>query len=175
MSKRSRAVWRLSLDLAERFGLRSGAVEVRWDKISFSGGYRRGWLVSWADGPTVEQMRAAAQELAGEALAAERDRGLAYERAISPLAFAMQLIAVTEAGEEVDALDDPVRWEQRLAAVAFPERPTDAGQERLARLLVATTGLSGEPHFARALASHGPAVVISLERERSRRGRGGPG
>lgn len=57
--RRSRAAWRLSLDLAERFALRPGAVEVRWDKTYFPGGYRWGWLVSCADGPTVEQMRAA--------------------------------------------------------------------------------------------------------------------
>jgi hypothetical protein len=60
MSARSGAAWRLSLDLAERFGLRPGTVDVRWDKTYFPGGYRWGWLVTWADGPTVEQMRSAA-------------------------------------------------------------------------------------------------------------------
>lgn len=184
MSERSRAAWRLSLDLAERFGLRPGAVKVRWDKTSFPGGYRWGWLVSWADGPTVEQMRSAVQDLAGDPLTAELDRGLAYERGITPLAFAMQLIAATQAGEEVGAVDDPVRWERRLAGVAFPERPIDPEQEHLARLLVATAGPNRERHFARVLAAQGlaglaatghpdPAVVIPLEQERDRRRGGG--
>jgi hypothetical protein len=183
MSARSRATWRLSLGLAERFGLRPGAVEVRWDNTYFPGGYRWGWVVSWADGPTVEQMRAAAHELAGDPLIPELDRGLAYQRGITPLAFAMQLIAATQAGEDVGVVDDPMRWEQRLEAVAFPERPIHPGQEHLARLLVATAGPSGERHFARVLATQGlaglaagvhpdPAVVISLEQERDRR-RGG--
>jgi hypothetical protein len=183
MSGRSHATWRLSLDLAEHFGLRPGAIEIRWDnKTSSRGGDRRSWLVSWADGPTVEQMRAAVQKLAGDVLPAELDRGLAFERAITPLAFAMQLIAATQAGEEVGVVDDPVRWEQRLAATEFPERPTDAEQDRLARLLVAT-GSSRERQVGRVLAAQGltglaasasldSAVVISIRRARDRRGRG---
>jgi hypothetical protein len=182
MSRRSPAAWRLSLDLAERFGLRPGAVEVRWDKTSFPDGYRWGWLVSWADGPTVEQMRAAAQELAGEALTAELDRGLAYERAITPLAFAMQLVAATQAGQDVGVVDDPLRWERRLETMAFPERPTDPQQDRLARLLVAAAGTGGERVMSRVLALQGfegpaagadpdPAAVVPIERVRqSRRG-----
>jgi hypothetical protein len=184
MSARSRAAWRLSLDLAERYGLRPGAIEVRWDKTYFPGGYRWGWLVSWADGPTVEQMQAAVKELADDPLTAELDRGLAYHRGITPLAFAVQLIAATQDGEDVGVVDDPLRWEQRLETVAFPERSTDPEQERLARLLVATAGPSGERHFAQVLATQGlaglaasahpdPAVVISLEQERDRRRGGG--
>jgi hypothetical protein len=38
MSERSRAAWRLSLDLAERFGLRPGVVEVRRGKTHFPDG-----------------------------------------------------------------------------------------------------------------------------------------
>jgi hypothetical protein len=184
MSARSRAAWRLGLDLAERFGLRPGAVEVRWDNTYFPGGYRWGWVVSWADGPTVEQMRSAAKELAADPLTPELERGLAYQRGITPLAFAMQLIAATQAGEDVGVVDDPLRWEQRLETVAFPERPTDPEQERLARLLVAAAGPGEERHYGRVLALQGlaglaatahpdPTVVISLEQERDRRRGGG--
>jgi hypothetical protein len=178
MSARSQAAWRLGLPLAAHFGLRPGAVEVRWDKTYFPGGYRWGWVVNWADGPTVAQMAATAQELAGEPLAAELDRGLAYERGITPLAFAMQLVAATQAGEDVGAVDDPSRWEQRLETMAFPERPTDPQQERLARLLVAAVGKGGgERDMGRVLALQGlgglaagadpdPAVVVPIERAR---------
>jgi hypothetical protein len=131
MSARSRADWRLSLDLTARFGLRPGAVEVRWDKTYFPGGYRWGWLVSWADGPTVPQMTAAVQELAGDQLAAELERGLAYERGITPLAFAMQLVAATRAGEDVAAVDDPLRFEQRLETVGSPNAPPTQNKNAL--------------------------------------------
>jgi hypothetical protein len=180
MSKRSQAAWRLSLDLAGRFGLRPGAVEVRWDQTRFPGGYRWGWLVSWADGPTVEQMRAAVQELAGDALTSEVERGLAYHRGITPLAWAVQLIAVTQGGEGVADVDDPVRWQARLEATPFPERAADPEQQRLAALLVDAAAPHNERHFGRVLAQYGlaglaaygkpdPAIVVPLARGRRRR------
>src|SRR5512133_183596 len=139
MSARSRAAWRLSLDLARRFGLRPGAIEVRWDQTYFPGGYRWGWLVNWADGPTVEHLHAAVQELVGDALTGEVDRGLAYHRGITPLAWAIQLVAAAQAGESLGDLESPWwrdRWDARLAATPSPECAANPEQERLARLLV---------------------------------------
>jgi hypothetical protein len=125
-------------------------------------------------------MLSAVRDLAGDALTAELDKGLAYERAITLLAFAVQLIAVTQAREKVGVIDDPTRREQRLETIAFPERPNEAEQERLAGLLMDAAGPSRERYFARVLATQGlagldasahphPAVVISLEQERDRR------
>jgi hypothetical protein len=183
MSARSRAAWRLSLDLARRFGLRPGAIELRWDNTYFPGGYRWGWVVDWADGPIVDQLRAAVGELVGEALAGEVQRGLAYHRGITPLAWAIQLVAAAQAGMplgDVEGLWWREDWEARLAATPFPERAATPDQERLARLLVEVAGSHDERQLGRVLAEHGlgglatlverdPAVVVPLARARRRR------
>jgi hypothetical protein len=70
MTARSGAARDLEALLGRKAGQR---IDVQWDTDS-GGSWRLGWGVQWMDGPTVEQVKAWAHELAGDVAALDVDQ-----------------------------------------------------------------------------------------------------
>jgi hypothetical protein len=152
------------------------AVEVRWDRSVASEHVpgRWAWHVSWADGPTVARMRAAAEPAAGPA-GIEAGR-LVYQRIVQPRSYALAMIRHLRAGRPLAELGGTARLDDQLWGQDYPDRGTAAEVELADRLVRLAGGLEHRAHAI--LAEHGlaavdgpDATVIPLPRQPSHRGR----
>jgi len=130
-------------------------VEVRWDNSIASAHRPRRWAwhVSWPDGPTVEGMRAKAEQHAALLPGLDPD-GLVYQRIVQPRSYALAMLRQVRLGQPplashgtVHALSD---W---LCREPYPERGT-AEELALADRLVRRSG-GHEHRMPAVLAEHG--------------------
>jgi hypothetical protein len=141
MSKRSREAFTLARHLCIYWGLRPGAIEVRWtDGWYRRSTYRQGWEIAWDDGPTAERMRQAARVFAGPAIG-ELVRGdlVRSQRSLTLTAWAVRLVHHVRDGCQVPDLADPraeETWTAALARTEFPERARSAEEQALADVLL---------------------------------------
>jgi hypothetical protein len=142
MSRRSREAFALAKALWTYWDLAAGAVEVRWTDGWFRGGaYRSGWEIAWDDGPTVQRMRQAAQQVPagpaiGELVRADQVR---YERSLTLTAWAASLVRHVREGGQVPELVDPrveQAWREELECSDFPEHARTAQEQALAGVLL---------------------------------------
>jgi hypothetical protein len=142
MSRRSREAFAFAKALWTYWGLRPGAVEVRWTDGWFRGGvYRQGWEIAWDDGPTVQRMRQAAHQVpsgpaVGELVRADQVR---YERSLTLTAWAVSMVRHVRDGGQVPQLANlrvEEAWREALERTEFPERARTAREQALARVLL---------------------------------------
>ncbi len=142
MSRRSREAFAFAKALWTYWGLRPGAVEVRWTDGWFRGGvYRQSWEIAWDDGPTVQRMRQAAHQVPsgpaiGELVRADQVR---YERSLTLTAWAVSLVRHVRDGGQVPQLADPrveEAWRAALERTEFPERARTVEEQALAGVLL---------------------------------------
>lgn len=142
MSRRSRKAVKLARELWTYWGLGPGGVEVAWADRWVGGRCRQGYAIRWTDGPTVERMRAAAEQQVsgGPAIdALVRGDRVGYQRSLSLAAWAVRLVAHVRDGGQVPDLGRPTvaeAWLARLERTDFPERARTDGEQALAGRLV---------------------------------------
>jgi hypothetical protein len=141
MSKRNREALALAETLWSYWNLAVGAVEVRWTAGWFRGGYRWGWEIAWDDGPTVEQMRQAAQQVPAGPAIGELVRGdlVRYARSLTLTAWSVRLVRHVREGGQVPDLADPraeEAWREALERTEFPERARTPEEQALAGVLL---------------------------------------
>jgi hypothetical protein len=111
------------------------------------------------DGPTVEQVKAWAHELAGDVAALDVEQ-LHYYRGLSDRAWAVQLVRHVAGG---GSLEDPLSFryelEDRMRAVSSPDAPADEQEAQRASALLRLAHPHDENRMIDVLAAHGLAAL----------------
>lgn len=153
MSARSRAARYMEALLEhEAHGHR---INVRWDNA----GQGWGWHIEWTDGPTVEQVKAWAQEMAHDVPALDVEQLHPY-RHISDRTWAVRLVRHFAAGGNSE---DTARtlWalQEVIDATAWPDAPADEQEANRAEALLRLAQPHSEARMVELLGTHGLAIL----------------
>jgi len=156
MSARSRAA--RSLEALLEHEAHGHRINVRWDNV----GRGWGWHVEWTDGPTVEQVKRWAHEVAQNVPALDVEELHPY-RHISDRAWAVQLVRHVASG---GSLENPAGTLYALNALrdvidatAWPEAPADEQEAKRAEALLRLAQPHSEARMLELLAAHGLAIL----------------
>ena len=153
MSARSRAAGYLEALLEHE--ARAHRINVRWDNA----GQGWGWHVEWNDGPTVEQVKAWAHDLAGDVAPVDVE-GLHYFRGVSDMAWAVQLIRHVGGGGSLEDLAGTLYAVREVIDVTgWPDAPADEQERQRAEALLRLAQPHREVRMAELLATHGLAIL----------------
>jgi hypothetical protein len=148
---RSRDARRLAEALSQRAGV---PVAVTWDE-SPGRGRRWCWCTSWQDGPTVDQVRAWARDMATLDVEA-----LSLSRHLSARAWAVQLVRhVADGGGLEDPFSFRYELEDRMRAISEPDAPIDGQEAARAEALLRLAHPHDENRMIDVLTAHGLAAL----------------